>query len=171
MIFLLVGGSFSNLTSADMKTPEPGVKVPWVGKDRYHTSSKLIYVTRWKISDLPQTSSSSLRVVLISMGIGFSRVGVFLCLFFVFWFCFFCIGFVGAFCIYALGTVLEKGQTKSWTQRTPESERRITDSEGRNWKSIKYSVSISWTPTSVSLMLKNWKAPLANQLKATSQSQ
>lgn len=115
MIFLLVGGSFSNLTRADMKTPEPGMKVPWVGTDRSHRSSKLIYVTHWKISDLPWTSSSNLHVVLISMGIGFSRIVFF----------FFCTGLVGVFCSYALGMVLEKRQTKSWTQRTPESERGV----------------------------------------------
>lgn len=162
MIFLLVGGSLSSLTRADTKMPEPGTEAPWVGKDKCHASSKLIYVTHWKISDLSWTSSSSLHVVLISMGIGFSRV---------LFFFFFVLVLLGVFCNYALGTVLERRETKSWAQRTPENESRLANSEGRNWKSIKYSIYISRTPASASLVLKNWKAPLANQLKATSQSQ
>lgn len=111
-----------------MKTPEPSMKAPWVGKDRCHAASKLIYVTHWKISDLHRTSSSSLHVVPVSMGIWFSRG----------WFG------LGVFRGCALGRVLEKGQTKSCTQRTPKSDRIMAHSEGRNWKSInKHSTNIS----------------------------
>ena len=74
------------------------------------------------------------------------------------------------FCNCALGRVLEKRQTKSWTQRTPENERRIANSEGRHWETIKHSTYISWTLASASLVLTKLKSPLASQLKATLQS-
>ena len=101
MISLLVGGSFSSLTRADMKTPETNMKETWVGKDRCHTFSKLIYITHWKISDLHRTSSPSLHVVLTSLGIWLCRI---FCLFVSVWY--------GFFCSYALGRVLEKRQPR-----------------------------------------------------------
>lgn len=89
---------------------------------------------------------------------------------FLFWFLVWHGFFFFFLCNCALGRVLEKRQTKSWTQRTPENERRIANSEGRNWETIKHSTYISWTPASASLVLTKLKSPLASQLKATLQS-
>lgn len=144
---------FSNLAEADIKPSETSMEDLWIGKDWCHTSSKLIYVTPWKISDLYRTSSPNLHVVLTCMGAWFSRVGLV-------WF-----GLVKKLCFRKyIGEEIsqETKDTKKWKDGS--------NSEGRNGKNIKHSIYISWTPINASLELKNLKAPLASQLKAASQS-
>lgn len=79
-----------------MVTPENSVKGPWVGNDRRHTSSKLVYVTHWK------AVTSNLHVVLTSMSIWFSRLLFYFVLLSVF--CVFCFCF-GSYALFRKGQI------------------------------------------------------------------
>lgn len=132
-----------------MKTPEQSMKVPWVGKDRCHASSKFISVTQWEISDLHGTPSSSLHVVSISMSMWFSRG----------WFG------LGFLCSCVVGGELEKRQTKSCTKDTKKWKDNVSQ-----WEKTLKRLHLYFQTPAQGLVLKNWKAPPASQLKATSQS-
>lgn len=164
MIVLLVGGSLSNLTREDIKTPETIRQEPWVGKaNATHPPNSFMKPTGKSLLSTNLISKST--CCFHSVAIWFSRV-------FLVWFGLVWFGLdLGFFCSYALGRVLEKRQTKSWTQRMPKSERMVLTVREEVKRELNYIYSPRPpSPSNVGLVLKSLKAPLTSQLKATFQS-